>query len=393
MLVKSCRIQSRMRSAMKPLAEGASLIELMVALFLGLMIMAAVVQLFAGSRTTYNTNEAVARVQESGRFAIELIREPIRTADNRGFCGGRPRLRNHMDLGDAEAEALLSLDQPVSGWEYDGTSPGDTFTMATLVPPTGSDDDWLGEDDLPATVSGRIVAGTDVLLLRSIELVEGVAPDNSNTAASANLDTLINHDVDQCGVVLVTNCTQADLFQNTSAASGSLSRASGGCSPGNDNPGQNWSTVFGEESQIYRPLNQILYVGWNADREEPGLYRITYRLGTGTPVIEELVEGVENMQIEYGYSFPGGGGTAGGGGQLVNRWLAAEDVPNWEYVISARLSLLVRSPGPVGNERVSQTFNVGGSSDDPLEIISPADRRLRNVFTTTVALRNRMIVR
>ena len=373
-------------------AGGASLIELMVALFLGLMIMAAVVQLFAGSRTTYNTNEAVARVQENGRFAIELLKEPIRTANNRGFCGGRPRLRNHLDLGDAEAEALLSLDQPVSGWEYDETSPGDSYTMVTLVPPTGSDDDWLGENDLPDDISEQIVAGTDVLLLRSIELVEGLAPDNTNTATADTLQTT-SHDIAQCEVVLVTNCTQADLFQNNTTDSSSLSKAAGSCDPENVSPGQNWSTVYGEESQIYRPLNQIIYVGWNADREEPGLYRITYRLGTGTPVTEELVEGVENMQIEYGYSNPGGGGAAGGGGQLVNRWLTADEVPNWEYVISTRISLLVRSPGSAGNESVSQTYNVGGSPDDPLEITNPADQRLRNVFTTTVALRNRMVVR
>lgn len=52
---------------------GLSLIELMVAITLGLMITASLGYLMVGSRSTYRTQDASARVQDTGRFAMEFI--------------------------------------------------------------------------------------------------------------------------------------------------------------------------------------------------------------------------------------------------------------------------------------------------------------------------------
>ena len=59
---------------------GLSLVELMVALVLGLVLMAGVIQVFLASRQTYNANEAMARMQENGRFALEFISRSARLA-------------------------------------------------------------------------------------------------------------------------------------------------------------------------------------------------------------------------------------------------------------------------------------------------------------------------
>lgn len=60
--------------------SGLSMIELMVALLLGMILMTGIIQVFLASKQTYNTNEAMARMQENGRFALEFISRSARLA-------------------------------------------------------------------------------------------------------------------------------------------------------------------------------------------------------------------------------------------------------------------------------------------------------------------------
>lgn len=60
--------------------SGLSLIELMVAITLGLMITTTLGYILMGSRSTYRTQDASARVQDTGRFALEYIGRQIRSA-------------------------------------------------------------------------------------------------------------------------------------------------------------------------------------------------------------------------------------------------------------------------------------------------------------------------
>lgn len=61
-------------------SRGFSLVELMVALFLGTLIAAAGVQLLLTSSETYRLQNGLSEVQESGRFAIEYMTRDVRLA-------------------------------------------------------------------------------------------------------------------------------------------------------------------------------------------------------------------------------------------------------------------------------------------------------------------------
>lgn len=63
--------------------KGLSLVELMVALALGMVLMAGFVQVFMSVRSTYAVNEASSRMQENGRFALEFISQHARMAGYR----------------------------------------------------------------------------------------------------------------------------------------------------------------------------------------------------------------------------------------------------------------------------------------------------------------------
>jgi type IV pilus assembly protein PilW len=106
--------------------------------------------------------------------------------------------------------------------------------------------------------------------------------------------------------------------------------------------------------------------------EWPALYR-----KVGASDAEELVRGIENMQIEYGED-------------LDDNWTAdvyrtADMVPvkNWGKIVSVRISLLMQSiENNIASQPQPYTFN-GATT-------TPTDRRLRQAFTTVVALRNRV---
>ena len=63
---------------------GISIIEIMITLVLGLFIIGGVLYTFLSTRTTYISNDAIARIQEDGRMAMERLAREIRQA---GFMG------------------------------------------------------------------------------------------------------------------------------------------------------------------------------------------------------------------------------------------------------------------------------------------------------------------
>lgn len=89
----------------------------------------------------------------------------------------------------------------------------------------------------------------------------------------------------------------------------------------------------------------------------------------------ELIEGVENMQILYGEDTDADGG--------ANYYVSANTVVNMDNVISIRISLLIRSlEDNIAAQPLAYTYN--GAT------ITPTDRRLRRVFNATIAVRNRL---
>lgn len=67
---------------LKRVQLGLSIVELLIALALGLLLMTGIIQVFIASRQTYATNEAMGRLQENGRFALDFI---ARNARNAGY--------------------------------------------------------------------------------------------------------------------------------------------------------------------------------------------------------------------------------------------------------------------------------------------------------------------
>ncbi|NKI35236.1 hypothetical protein HFP89_08660 [Wenzhouxiangella sp. XN79A] len=382
-------------------ARGLSLVELMIALVLGLLVTAGLIQLFGTAKLTFLTADASARVQENGRFTMELLKRDLRMAGTHGFCAARLEINNHLDpaCGGGVSD-FFDPNRAVLGWEYDGTGINDAFTLPDDLDPAGtSPSEWTSTADqgsLPGVLDGRVVPGSDVLVVRTMQVNTGIQGDpnnlnSPNCTGNSSIGLQGSHGLPDDAIVLVTNCaTGADLFQNRSNANASTFAAgSGSCSnpgPGNVN-GIDWATCYDDSMQVFEINAMAYYVGLNPDTGDPGLYRFNLTTGTGGSAAgaEELVQGVESMQVLYGFS----AAAPAGDGQSISQWLRADQVPadGWGQVIALRLSVSVRSPENADGDVTPMTFELSGAN-----IQTPGDGRLRQSFSTTVALRNRLIV-
>jgi type IV pilus assembly protein PilW len=117
-----------------------------------------------------------------------------------------------------------------------------------------------------------------------------------------------------------------------------------------------------------------------------GVSRLMCR-GSGNATAQPLVDGVQNMQVQYGIDIDGSG--------YANQYVRANEVTNWGAVVATRVSLLVSTNS--NSETASGTV-IGDTASDAqsyqiLETTLPStylSSGIRGrVYTTTVELRNR----
>jgi len=385
------KVRTSLQRRRTPL-NGFSLVELMVAITLGLLLTAGMIQLFSSSKLTFQTNDALARVQENGRFALELLKRELREAGTGGFCAGRLDINNHLrEDCPGGGEDFFDPNRAVTGWEFAGTGSNENYTIPDdLDPDSTSGGNWESSatsgSSLPSDLQGLVAPGSDVLIVRRLEPIVGLTAADTNAPGDSNIVLESAHELNPNAIVLVTNCANAtDLFQNGAGGS-AFSEASGGCSgPGPGNTSIDWATGYDGSMQAFRVRIVAYYIGVNPNTGQPGLYRLDMSNGTAAATQEEMVEGAESLQILYGFSEA----APAGDGQSINSWLTAEQVPadGWGQVLAMRVGLTFRSSEIADGDRTVQVFNLSGAN-----ISSPGDGRLRSPFSSTVALRNRVIV-
>lgn len=375
--------------------HGLSLVELMVALAISTVILIALVQVFVNSRLIYNTDEGIARLQENGRFAMEFLARDIRMAGNMGCLGNIPSDPTELEnitanfVVNSTISPIFDLARGgIEGFEFNGTGPGGTYSLPALYPAT------LVSNTVPALNTALLasaVAGSDVLVLRFMD-GEGVPLVPPYTDA-AQVFAAQPNDIEDNQILIATDCKRVAIFQATgvSASGGqtNISHASGG-TPGNTCP--NWGVGgckradFEKGGQLARFNTMVYYVGIGA-YGGPSLIRRSWP--TGTSRDDELVEGVENMQILYGLNSDVDAGERFGGS--ADQYVPANSVTDWSRVVSVRVALLVagqisgKTSGQSERERDTATYSIAGVTMDP-----PAnDLHQRRVFTATVKVRNR----
>ncbi|HTN34687.1 MAG TPA: PilW family protein [Marinobacter sp.] len=342
--------------------SGLSLIELMIALVLGVVLTLGVTQVFLGSSKTYRTSDAVAFLQENMRFSLSRISRDVRMAGHSGCLVGEPE--DHLDKSATFYNAaLLDPGQGVIGWEAAGTGLKDTLSISGFSVGTGTVSNGTG-DTAPTQISSKAVAGTDFIVLtggeRSDVILDGNVSGVTDTIKTKNVSGINKETI----LVAVTeDCSGGDRFQNTKEATDHDLKAAG-----------NLTSEYTDDAAVYLFRSRGFYIGIGTNGE-PALFRVALTPGeSSTPV--ELVSGVENMQILYG---------VGGASGSAEQYVVASSVTDWASVVSVRVALLMRSEDNVLDESTANDYNLVGVKVSP-----SADKRARLVATTTIGVRNRL---
>lgn len=383
-------------------SRGVTLVELMIAMVISTIVLLGVATVYSSTKRSYKVQEEMARLQENARYAFNVMSRDIRGA---GFVGCNPTLTSLLDSND---DALFDFQAGVEGWEFDatGTAPGDNYTITSLTN-TGAASNWGGvdwdnsgaPDDLTAEVAGQVLIGNDVLLVKSADAAAfespGTCPDGSvvrlqgaNPANSTSLNFNCATNIKRGELVIFGNCDRGDLFQNVSNDnSTNVNRSNANLTPGNLNPASvNWSQ-FCENCQLYSAKGIIYYIGVGSGNE-PTLFRYDYS-NADSPVNDQLVEGIENMQILYGEDL-----SPNDDDIQPTQYVTADNISDPDNVVAVRISLLVRTPQELNRPQAAATNRLLGVDDATgVDITSQADRRIRKVFTTTIFLRNKAVTR
>lgn len=341
--------------------------EVLVAMVISLFLLAGIIQVYLANKASYSFTNAISRNQENGRFAIDRMSQDLRMA---GYFGCAIFDRNDP----AAMEAIVNnLDPAGAGYNSDMMN----FTDEPLI--EGTENDGLN--------------GSDSITLRGADPTNVSVAEPYATSKSADIFITQPNDLEANDIVMVTNCRGADIFQVTNATvSGTSNKTAivhntGTGSPGNYNPdtcnsGHCLSQAYGADATMFRLRTVVYFIAAGASGE-PALWRRTFDVNGGLVANEELVEGIDQMQARYGIDTTNDG--------IPNQYMTADQITddftapnNWDDVMSIRLMLLVRSADINVVESPQIIENYDGQR------IEPGDNRLRQVFTTTIALRNRV---
>jgi len=330
--------------------QGFTLIEIMIAATISLILLAGVGQIFTSNQQTYRVQEAVSRVQENGRFAMHLLTKEIRMAGFTG-CASMGSVNNIADV-DGVAGA-----DPISDFSTGGINGRE-------------------QADLPITLFGavqltaaQVNPGTDVLIFQRGTDTGVRLTGNMNTVnANIQLQTAtVNGAFQADDILVISDCSSADIFAATNVGNGAgvttIAHANA------TNVDNNLSALYGTDATVMKFEHFTFYIANNV-AGIPSLYRT--RLGNANIVTEELIEGIEDMEILFGEDTDAD--------RTANRYVAANTAGLlMANVVSVRITLTLR------------TLEDNVSMASAAAAIAIGDRRIRRTYTTTTSIRNRTL--
>ncbi len=321
--------------------RGLSLIELMIALVIGLIVVAGVMRLLVNSRTAYSTSEAQAHMLDGARFALDQMSRDLRMAGAFGpnswpsTIGGRRGAPDELPPAANDCAAGFYVDLQRRVYAIDGSA-ANPFLGGCIASAIGA------------------VPGSDILAVR---YADGRAVADADLAANT--------------VYVQSRSTRGQLFIGTAAPA--------------FNPNEN-----------HRLISHLYYVSPHTVTGDgiPALHRLSLVSDGAGPTIEDevLVSGVESMQLQFGVDDCDFSPCDGD----VNRYVDASNPLfgglNWpnlaevENIRAVRVWLLMRAPGEereVGLD-TSGSFQMGSYT-----ATFGNDGVRRKLFSTAVNLRNR----
>ena len=328
--------------------KGFSLIELMVAITIGLVIIASLVGVLSATSSSSSSNDRESDLITNGRYAVDTLKSEIRKAGFKGYTAFAPTMppspwtaptSGCLEAGSSAGAFISNLHQGI--WGSDKTNP----FSGNCIPGDGT------------SATSTYAANTDILVLRRLSDF----PIGNATALSANT------------IYFQSTYTQGQLFRSTSV------------------PVRPTFTGVQQPLDTFTLQTSVYYISpFTVSVAEvpkvPSLRRIELQ-SDGSMKDELVVSGIEQMQIQYGLQ------PVDNTGKIVSTQfvdslagnsteVATDPKTSWDTVKLVRLWLLARSATIEPGYTNSQTYSMGNFS------YTPNDSFRRQLFSTIVELRN-----
>lgn len=395
---------------------GSSIIELMIAVVVALVLLAALAAMYGSSVKARNEIERTNRQIENGRYASQLLRDDVQLA---GFYGElnmvdqtpelpRPGVLpnvcvTHLSAnpGDGVVVADATFDGTLNGLDY--------LAVSMHLHVQGFDNVDPADATLPDCIAGLdLRPATDIIVVRRVLTCDAAA----GCPFTANAPHL---QASQCGQTGSPEISTTPFFLRAvadSAVNATFTLRDQNCI--------NDGTYNANNTPVRRFITHIYFIANNnvAGDGIPTLKRLDLRAdGWFT---EALVEGIENMQLEYGVD--GNDGNADGiandrdadgtpdepndgepdgvpdqylsdPADATTIVLAASTCPNfavcaWASVATVRLNLLSRSTEKRPGYQDENTYAMGNKTIDAKNLTSEERSYPRQVIQTVIQLRN-----
>jgi type IV pilus assembly protein PilW len=338
-------------------SRGLTLVELLVAIALGLVVLTALVALYGNVTRTNNEMTKTNQLIENGRFAMQLLQDDVALA---GFWG---------PLDAIEATAVPDPCLAQAAWPTDAAAL-EAYKNNLVSIPVHAYADGSALAGCGAGLAG-VVAQSDVLVVRHA----------STCVAGANCDG----GTDTGPHIQISACrTDAPpepawlLEAKATLDARPVKIRLKDCAAGG----------VGTEAPRRKMLVNVYYVA-NSATGVPTLMRVRMVNGAfGTP--EPMVDGIQAFKVELGVDNKGSNGlpisaTNPGDGN-ADEYVACSpacDLAVLANVVSVKLHLLARNLERTAGHTDDKAYQLG-----PLAIAAPGDDFKRHVFSTTVRVVN-----
>ena len=359
--------------------HGFGLIEVMIAIMLGLIIIAGIMKLFVTNHQTDMTTQALGQISENARYIMNRIGRETRMAGYSGAMRLTPTnmLNNANNLAFDFDGSLITGSTAIVGYNnFSAELPADVAAYLNPADPKPLlNTDLLilrtTYDSAPVALTGNTTAVT-------IPVANNIASSRSCSVGVA-ISGICSGDL-----LLISDYRKARIFQASSiTAAGVITHLPGG-DPGNATATWTLSPtdgLFDTNAEVIPYQTVAYYVATAPTSGQPGLFR-----KENNQPARLLVPNVANFQLEFGVDTNSDRSVDGAyqaATAVTNNSVAG--VPGgWADVLSVNITLLLagQNNGAVDTAQTNLLFPDG--------IHSAPDRRLYKTTNFTAALRNRL---
>lgn len=405
--------------------QGFSLIELMVAMVIGLITLLALTNMFTNVSQMNISQNGLARLQENGRFLMLRLKNDIESIGHQPCASismESPQLINNgfavkpfyttVELNNGLPNNDNQLIDPQYFFQGHECNAVGTCSPAIDISPGGNP---FGKIPSAGSTSGSRAYATDVLTMRILNS-EGVLVDNESFDSTENIVKLSQDpttkplSLESGDQIIIGNCYKT-IIANASTLADNKININGDA--GLSNASMSWASK-NSMTQVYNYTKDFqtisYYVGLKTDPSRSdslisSLYRVT---NDNNPT--EVVEGVERFDVFYGVKLSDGKSAYLQADEMQTAFtpncvtppvppndLSLENMNNnngclWRSVFAVRIHVLLNTiynSSPNSDE--TYVYSVDGPADQrPTTIPSNIDPRkmFRKEFTQTISLRS-----